>query len=191
MVTATRILLFAAAIIIAGFVVWLVMFPTTQTPHATSTDPTKVLSFDACVAAGYPVTESYPRTCKTPDGRTYAEEIAQTVTYTHADATMITVENPYPGAVTGKTFTMNGKARGPWYFEASFPVTVLDTHGNTIYAGSAKATGDWMTQDFVPFTVDIDTGSYTGPATVVLKKDNPSGQADKDAQISFPITVEY
>ena len=32
-------------------------------------------SFTTCVDAGYPVMESYPRQCRTPDGQTFAEEI--------------------------------------------------------------------------------------------------------------------
>ncbi|MBN2517462.1 MAG: hypothetical protein JXB14_01315 [Candidatus Altiarchaeota archaeon] len=35
-----------------------------------------VNSFGECVAAGYPVMESYPRQCRTPDGRTFIEEVA-------------------------------------------------------------------------------------------------------------------
>ena len=34
-----------------------------------------VTSFDECVRAGYPVMESFPRQCKTPDGRNFVEEI--------------------------------------------------------------------------------------------------------------------
>jgi len=33
----------------------------------------EVHSFGDCVRAGYPVMESYPRQCRTPDGRTFAE----------------------------------------------------------------------------------------------------------------------
>jgi hypothetical protein len=34
-----------------------------------------VTSFDECVRAGYPVMESFPRQCKTPDGRNFVEQI--------------------------------------------------------------------------------------------------------------------
>ena len=33
-------------------------------------------SFESCVAAGYPILESYPEKCKTPDGRTFTKEIS-------------------------------------------------------------------------------------------------------------------
>ena len=31
--------------------------------------------FASCAGAGYPVMESYPRQCRTPDGRTFVEEL--------------------------------------------------------------------------------------------------------------------
>lgn len=34
-------------------------------------------SFDECVAAGYPVMESYPRQCRVPDGDVFVEIITQ------------------------------------------------------------------------------------------------------------------
>ncbi len=33
-----------------------------------------VNDFDSCVLAGYPVMESYPRKCTTPDGQTFTED---------------------------------------------------------------------------------------------------------------------
>ncbi|XOB41911.1 MAG: hypothetical protein ACKKMS_00755 [Candidatus Nealsonbacteria bacterium] len=33
----------------------------------------EVYSFNDCIKAGYPILESYPRQCKTPDGRTFTE----------------------------------------------------------------------------------------------------------------------
>ena len=32
-------------------------------------------NFEECVAAGYPVMESYPRQCRTPDGKVFVEQI--------------------------------------------------------------------------------------------------------------------
>lgn len=155
-------------------------------------EPT-VLSFEDCVAAGYAVQESYPRQCATPDGRTYAEELpAPEIVYVNATPDMITVTNPTPGSVTGKSFTVMGQARGNWYFEASFPVEVRGKDGNIIATGVAQAQGDWMTENFVPFKVDITVPeSYIGEATLTLKKDNPSGMPENDASISFPFTIEY
>ncbi len=151
-----------------------------------------VLSFEDCRDAGYPITGVKPRQCKTPDGRTYAEELPPVITYKNATADMIQVDLPFPGAVTGKEFTVTGKARGTWFFEASFPVKVLDKNGKVLAQAPAEAEGEWMTQNFVPFKATLKVpDSYIGPATLVLEKDNPSGDSIRDASISFPITIEY
>jgi len=160
--------------------------------QADAVDPATVLSFAACEQAGYPVMESYPRRCRTPDGRTYTEEIQERITYANATADMITVELPFPGAVTGKEFSVIGEARGTWYFEASFPIEVLDADGNTLATGYAQAEGDWMTEEFVPFRGEITVPeSYIGPATLVLHNDNASGLPERNRSVSFPITIEY
>ncbi len=102
------------------------------------------------------------------------------------------VERPEPGSVTGKTFLVSGEARGTWYFEASFPVEVRDRNGAILVQVPAQAQGDWMTTNFVPFSVSITVPqSYIGPATLILRKDNPSGLPQNDASISIPITIEY
>lgn len=41
-------------------------------------DNKKVDSFETCAAAGYPILESYPRKCTTPEGMSYTEEGSQT-----------------------------------------------------------------------------------------------------------------
>lgn len=37
----------------------------------------EITNFDECVVAGYPIFESYPRQCKTPDGKTFVEIIGE------------------------------------------------------------------------------------------------------------------
>ncbi len=148
-------------------------------------------SYEDCVKAGYPVMESYPEQCKTPDGRTYTNVIKIKPTYKNASAETIVVDLPTPGAVVGKEFSVIGKAKG-FYFEASFPVQVLDKNGNILWQGPAQAIGDWMTAEFVPFKLDIKIKSaYMGPGLLILKKDNPSGMPENDGSMSIPINIEY
>ncbi len=171
------------ALVVAGFLF--------MNKKASSPVLGEVKSFEDCVDAGYPVMESYPRQCKTPDGRTFAEEITPPITYNNTSKDKIVVEIPFPGAVTGKEFEVRGKAAG-WYFEGSFPVKVLDKNGKVLFQGPAQAQGDWMTAEFVPFKISVKVPStYIGEATLVLEKDNPSGLPENDASISFPFTIEY
>jgi hypothetical protein len=182
------VLIGVAALLIVAFGAW---FVTREQPTPTSIK-SEIRSFEDCVAAGNAIMESNPRQCRTKDGRLFAEEIKVEPTYQSATADSIVVELPYPGAVTGKEFMVVGKARGTWFFEASFPVVLVDASGNSIATGIAQAEGDWMTENFVPFKATIKApSSFIGPATLVLRKDNPSGLPENDASISFPITVEY
>ena len=154
--------------------------------------PSEILSFKDCESAGLPILESFPRQCKTSDGRTYAEEIVEKITYTNSSSNLIEVALPFPGAVVGKEFSVIGRARGMWFFEASFPIQIIDKNGNVLSTGIAQAQSDWMTENFVEFKSDIKIPeSYIGPATLILKRDNPSGLIQNDASASFPITIEY
>jgi hypothetical protein len=117
---------------------------------------------------------------------------ASPYSYSNASGDTITVDTPQAGAVVGKSFSILGHARGPWFFEASFPIEVVDGNGTVIATAIAKAQGDWMTNDLVPFKADLMVPtSYIGPATIRLKNDNPSGDPKNAASLSYPITVQY
>lgn len=48
-------------------------------PEQVNTNGSKlkiITSFDECIAAGYPELQSYPAICKTPDGRSFIQEIS-------------------------------------------------------------------------------------------------------------------
>lgn len=126
---------------------------------------------------------------KTLDG---GANIVKKIKYINSSKDLIDVTLPTPGAVVGKSFSVTGQARGTWYFEASFPVLVLGKDGEVLDQIPAAAESDWMTENFVPFRADIEIpDGYTGPATVVLKNDNPSGDPARDKSISFDINIEY
>ncbi len=104
---------------------------------------------------------------------------------------LISVTAPTPGMALTTPLTVTGQARGTWYFEASFPVQVLDKDGKILAQGSARAQGDWMTDNFVPFKAMLTVSSTPGESgTVVFKKDNPSGLPRNDASISIPIVFQ-
>jgi hypothetical protein len=111
--------------------------------------------------------------------------------YKNASSDLIVVERPTPGSVLDKNFAIEGMARGTWFFEASFPVNVVDKFGNILVATPAQTKADWMTQNFVPFRVDIKIpATYSGPATIILRKDNPSGLPEHDASVSFNVFIK-
>lgn len=102
----------------------------------------------------------------------------------------VVIDAPDSGAVVPKTFTVTGKAPGPWYFEASFPIQIRDSNNAVVGRGIATALSDWMTTGDVAFKADITVESYTGNATLVLLKDNPSGLPEHDDSVSMPIVIQ-
>lgn len=149
-----------------------------------------ITSFSECAAAGNPVMESNPRQCLTKDGMHFTEEI---VTQPTGKEDLIQVTSPTSGSTITSPVMVTGKARGTWFFEASFPIYVVDWDGLIIGEGHATADGEWMTSEFVPFTalISFDTskirGNYSNRGTLILKKDNPSGLPEHDDAVEIPI----
>lgn len=93
---------------------------------------------------------------------------------------------------------ITGEARGTWFFEASFPVTIVNWDGLIIGQGAAQAKTDpanpdggvnWMTTDFIPFEVELkfDKPDYKDNGAIIFQKDNPSGLPEHDASCEVPI----
>jgi len=143
-------------------------------------------SFEACAEHGYPIMESYPRQCKTPDGKTFIEDIEEAPI---VEEDKIIVSSPLPYAAVSSPLALVGQARGMWFFEASFPVRLFDANGKELAVIPVAAQSEWMTEDFVPFT---GTLSFPPPATqtgmLVFEKDNPSGLPEHADSISIPVT---
>jgi hypothetical protein len=101
----------------------------------------------------------------------------------------IVVDSPMQGGAVASPMTITGKARGTYYFEASFPVTLVDASGKVMARGHAQAQSDWMTTDFVPFTAAL-TFVQPGPGThgtLKLMNDNPSGDPAKQKELDIPV----
>lgn len=155
-----------------------------------------VASFDECVAAGYPVQESFPERCATPDGRTFTRQVATTTNPDPAPSNpssykdMIRVTSVKAGDTISSPVTIKGEARGGWFFEATFPVAIAssDADGRYIAQGYAQADGEWMTTEYVPFTATVafDPGAET-EGFVVLEKSNASGLPEKADAFQIPV----
>lgn len=101
---------------------------------------------------------------------------------------LIRVSAPLPNSSIDNPVMISGEARGTWYFEASFPIKVIDADGKEIGAGHAEAQTDWMTTEFVPFKATITfTSPRTLTGTIILQKDNPSGLPENDDEVRVPI----
>lgn len=96
------------------------------------------------------------------------------------------------GSSASSPLVLTGKARGNWYFEASFPVEIRDASGKVIAQHYAEAQSDWMTTEFVAFksTVTFPAQPAGSKGTVVFHKDNPSGLPENDKSVHIPIVFQ-
>ena len=178
------ILIIVVLLLIGGGVFWFAMNTTPSEPSINNNGNTVVANFEECVAAGNPVMESYPRQCRAANGQTYTENIGNAV----EKADLIRVNMPKPNNVVSSPLTIEGEARGNWYFEASFPVEIVDANGNRLGIVPAQAEGEWMTTDFVPFKTVLNFNApTTATGELILHKNNPSGEARFDDQLRIPV----
>jgi hypothetical protein len=119
-----------------------------------------------------------------------------TASTTNSDVSdLIRLTSPQPGTEITSPVTITGEARGTWYFEASFPVSLTDWNGKIIAQGVAQAQSDWMTTDFVPFKVTLIyktsdiSGQNSNKGTLILKKDNPSGLPENEKSLEVPVIL--
>jgi len=180
-------ILFVVAIVVLAALIGAAAFFTWQNRQASVEEPQlqepTVTNFDEC-GQYYAVMESYPRRCATPDGRTFTEDIGNEL----EKQDIINITSPRPNEIVGSPLVITGSARGMWFFEASFPVRLLDENGDELASGIATAEGEWMTEDFVPFTAELEfLLSGNGKGTLILERDNPSGLPENDDSLIVPV----
>ncbi|MBU0981193.1 hypothetical protein KKC94_00705 [Patescibacteria group bacterium] len=102
----------------------------------------------------------------------------------------ITVSFPEVNDTVECPITFEGEARGPWYFEASFPVKLEDKSGKLIAQTIAEAQEDWMTEEFVPFEGEFENVTFEGDSVMIFENANPSGLEENADEITFSVKIE-
>jgi len=196
------LILITAIVVLAGFLFllrsdednWLcVNGQWTKHGNPSSAQPEKLCGssaindFQSCAMAGNAILESYPRQCKTSDGKTFVEDIGNEL----VKSDLIRIDQPRPGQVISSPLEITGQARGTWFFEASFPILLLDKNGRTISQTIAQAQSGWMTEEFVPFKAKLEfPTNLSGRVKLIFKKDNPSGLPQNDDQLEMPVSLQ-
>lgn len=111
-------------------------------------------------------------------------------------ADLIKLASPVPLGVISSPYNISGEARGYWFFEASFPIYLTNWDGLIIAEGIATAGESWMTEDFVPFTAELDfinpynagDPDFMKRGYLILKKDNPSDLPEYDDALEIPVS---
>jgi len=104
---------------------------------------------------------------------------------------LIVVENPNAEEEISSPLSISGKARGYWFFEASFPIELVDENNNLIASTIAEAKDEWMTEEFVPFEAVLNfSNPKTNKGFLIFKKDNPSGMKEYDDELRVPVFLK-
>lgn len=135
----------------------------------TSTRAGAIASFEECARAGYPVSESHPRQCRTPDGRLFIESVAESLSSSvssglsssssscaASNSTNIRVFRPCPHQEVTMPVVIAGEAR---VFENAFSYRIRDADGSILLEGHDTANAPDI-GFFGPFTVSL---SYPKP----------------------------
>jgi len=112
----------------------------------------------------------------------------QTQSAVALEAEGIKVTTPRSGQKIKSPMLISGEAVGSWYFEGEIPAILYNAQSEEIIRGNAKANGDWMTDQLVPFELTLEYDQpVTSTGTLILRKNNPSGQDALNQSIEIPI----
>lgn len=118
--------------------------------------------------------------CQSADDQFYSDAIAKDSFKLKSSTADTAIKSPA---------VISGEARGSVFFEGTFPVSIEDSNGLELGIGQATSTSNWMTADFIPFTVTV---TFNTPTTttgfIVLKNDNPSGLPANAHSAKFSIS---
>lgn len=204
------LIIFVGGAIVLAFIISFVAAFKLTSDFKNIVDKIKPVDFETCAALGNLVMESYPRQCEA-DGKTFTENVGNEV----EKIDLIKLTAPRPNEIIKSPVTIEGEARGNWFFdgstaltinpeqnrrvETSFPVKLWDVNGKELAVGIAQAQLDgsadssdtWMTEGFVPFkaTLEFDSPEIK-KGLLILEKDNPSGLKENEDSLRIPIRFE-
>ncbi|MGE3801235.1 MAG: Gmad2 immunoglobulin-like domain-containing protein [Candidatus Kapaibacterium sp.] len=103
-------------------------------------------------------------------------------------SSLIRVEQPALNSLITSPLKVKGEAVGGWYFEAVFPITLYDSKGNILAEIMPLPQGEWMTENFVPFTgereFEVPDG---GVGRLVFERDNMTELEEEDRSLTIPV----
>lgn len=164
-----------------------------QELYAPSTDDQVMCPMDALICPdGSSVGRSGPDCSFAQCPRPSDPDVANTLDAIEAKADLIYTNYPKSMNTVSSPLEVEGHARGTWFSEASFRVYLRNSSGDIIATGYATAYEDWMTEEFVPFSVTLEFEQPTSgtEGALVLIKDNPSGLPENDDELEIPVIFE-
>ncbi|NJY64271.1 hypothetical protein HC174_16130 [Salinimicrobium sp. CDJ15-81-2] len=100
---------------------------------------------------------------------------------------LINVEQPPKNATVSSPLKISGEAKGYWFFEASAPVRLVSQSGTILSERYISATGDWMTEYWVPFEAKLEFETREKRGYLIFNRANASGKPEHDRVLRIPV----
>lgn len=100
------------------------------------------------------------------------------------------ISAPESGQLISSPLVIKGRVSGSWFFEASLPISLVDSNDLVIAKHYVSADGEWMTSNPVSFSGEISftiNEETTDSGYLIIHKNNPSGLSENDGAIKMPI----
>ena len=100
---------------------------------------------------------------------------------------LIEMEQPQQNDTVSSPLQIRGQAKGYWFFEASAPVRLVTESGKKIAEGYVEAQGDWMNEDWVPFSGRLQFNTNEKRGHLIFSRANASGKPEHDRMLRIPV----
>ena len=120
------------------------------------------------------------------------KEEAKGTEITSEKGVIIKLDNIKEGDTVEVGFEVKGSVTGSWFTEGVFPVRITEKETNSvIITNTARADGEWETEDYVPFSFVIDAEiEEDGIYILRFDKANPSGVSDSYDYASLTVNLK-
>jgi len=100
----------------------------------------------------------------------------------------IIVENIEDNQIINSPLTIEGRARGDWFTEGEMPFRLVSQGGLVLKEGSIFAEENWMTNDFVDFSSEIEFNAENiEKGTIYFTQTNPLGGDKDNKELKIPV----
>lgn len=104
---------------------------------------------------------------------------------------LIVIDTPKPFQKVQNPIYIKGKAKGFFFFEATFPVRIEDENGNIVKEFYIMTKENWMSEDFVSFETNLYIDDLKiKRCFIIFEKANPSGLKENKFEIKIPVYFE-
>lgn len=102
---------------------------------------------------------------------------------------LILLDSPKANDVVKSPLSLSGTAKGNMFFEGQFDLRIEDSSGKELGIGYATSTEDWMTENFIPFTANLEFETPTTTSgNLILKNSNPSDLPENNKELIIPVS---